>query len=200
MGIETYYQHEEIDYGSRVRPMLNLQQVIPMKKRFEWKNVKRWLRYKYLQLLRAKGGPHMVALGFSIGLAIEMFTLPTGGLAFFLMFPLVYIFRASLAAGFIGFLFGKIIYVPMAFLNQKVGSLVLSRESKHAVLHFLPHRLAELLKHGLNLIVGGIIVGAILGLILYFPLRMLLAYSTNRRKEKRRQRKALRSAVPSDMQ
>lgn len=171
--------------------MPNLQQVVPMKKRFEWKNVKRWLRYKYLQLLRAKGGPHMVALGFSIGLAIEMFTLPTGGLAFFLIFPLVYIFRASLASSLIGFLFGKIIYLPMAFLNQKVGAAVLSRESKHILLHFLPHWLAEFLKHSLNLIVGGMIVGAALGLILYFPLRLLLKYTNDRRKEKRRQRKAL---------
>lgn len=180
--------------------MPNLQQVIPMKKRFEWKNVKRWLRYKYLQLLRAKGGPHIVALGFSIGLAVEMFTLPTGGLAFFLIFPLIYIFRASLASSLIGFLFGKIIYIPMAFLNQKVGSLVMPRESKHAVLHFLPHWLADLLKHSLNLIVGGMIVGAVLGLVMYFPLRLLLVYSTNRRKEKRRQRKAHLNSNQSDAQ
>ncbi|KIL41876.1 hypothetical protein SD70_04495 [Gordoniibacillus kamchatkensis] len=164
--------------------------MIPLKKRFEWRNVGRWVRYKYLQLLRAKGGPHIVALGFSIGLAVEMFTLPTGGLAFFLIFPLVYLFRASLASSLIGFLFGKIIYLPMAFLNQKVGSWVMPKQSRHALLHQMPPWLADILKHSLNLIVGGMIVGAVLGLVLYFPLRMLLKYTTERRKERRRQRKA----------
>ena len=38
---------------------------------------KRWLKFKYLFLFRAKGGTAMAAKGFSIGLAIEMFTLPT---------------------------------------------------------------------------------------------------------------------------
>jgi uncharacterized protein (DUF2062 family) len=170
--------------------MLNVQQVAPVKKRFERFNVGRWTRYKYLQLLRAKGGPHIVALGFSIGLAIEMFTLPTGGLAFFLIFPLVYLFRASLASSLIGFLFGKIIYIPMAFLNQKVGSWVLTKHSKHLLLQQLPDWLSGVVKHSLNLIVGGMIVGAALGLVLYFPLRLLLKYTADRRKERRRQRKA----------
>jgi uncharacterized protein (TIGR03546 family) len=162
-----------------------------VKKRFEWRNVKRWVRYQYLQLLRAKGGPHIVALGFSIGLAIEMFTLPTGGLAFFLIFPIVYLFRASLASALLGFLFGKIIYLPMSFLNQKVGAWVLpTRQTKHVLLHHLPGWLSSILRHGMDLIVGGMIVGAVLGIVLYFPLRMLLRYTAERRKEKRRHRKA----------
>jgi hypothetical protein len=162
-----------------------------VKNRFEWRNIKRWARYQYLQLLRAKGGPHIVALGFSIGLAIEMFTLPTGGLAFFLIFPLVYLFRASLASALLGFVFGKIIYLPMSFLNQKVGSWALpTRHTKHIVLHQLPAWLSSILRHGMDLIVGGMIVGAVLGIVLYFPLRMLLRYTTERRKEKRRHRKA----------
>lgn len=144
-----------------------------------------------MQLLRAKGGPHIVALGFSIGLAIEMFTLPTVGLAFLLIFPLVYLFRASLASALLGFLFGKIIYPLMWFINKKVGSWVLpTRHSKRALLHFLPDWLAHILKQGLDLIVGGMIVGAVLGLIIYFPLRFLLKYTTERRKERRRLRKA----------
>jgi uncharacterized protein (DUF2062 family) len=169
--------------------MLRLQQVRNIKK-INAKQVKRWFKYKYLQLLRAKGGPSFVAMGFSIGLAVEMFTLPTLGLAAVLILPLVYLLRASLAGALIGFLFGKIIYVPVAFLNQKVGALVLTKHFKHQFLHHLPQWLADLLKYNLNLIVGGMIVGTILGILVYFPIKLLLRYHTVRRKERRRARKA----------
>lgn len=149
--------------------------------------MKRWLKYKYLLLLRAKGGSAIVARGFAIGLAIEMFTLPTGGLAFFLIFPLVYLFRASLAGALLGFVFGKIIYIPMAFLNNKVGSLIVPR-LHHQDIPFLPHWIERLLFMNLRLIVGGMIVGTILGIVLYFPLKWMLDMYTVRRKERRRQR------------
>jgi uncharacterized protein (DUF2062 family) len=160
------------------------------KLRFNWNKAKRWFKYKYLQLLRAKGGPAMVARGFSIGLFVEMFTLPTGGLAFLLIFPLIYLFRANLAGALIGFVFGKIIYIPFAFLNQQVGEMLVSKHFKLYLIHHLPHLLSNILRRGLDLIVGGMVVGAVLGLIVYFPIRFLLQYHANRRKEKRRLRHA----------
>ncbi|GIP38733.1 hypothetical protein J31TS4_20130 [Paenibacillus sp. J31TS4] len=157
--------------------------------------IRRWFTLKYLLLLRAKGGPSMVAKGFSIGLAIEMFTLPTFGVAFVLIFPFVYLLRASLPGALIGFLFGKIIYIPMAFLNQKVGRFVLPRHIED-YLYFLPDKVIKLLAAALDLIVGGMIVGAVLGLIAYFPLRQLLALYTAKRKERRRLRHAGHHALP----
>ncbi|MFC0213027.1 DUF2062 domain-containing protein [Paenibacillus chartarius] len=156
--------------------------------KFDRRKAGRWFRYQYVRLLRAKGGPHRVALGFGIGLAIEMFTLPTGGLAALLILPLVALLRANLAAAFIGFLFGKIIYVPMAFLNVRVGSLVLPKQAEHYFLHHLPHWAARVMEKSLALIVGGMIDGVLLALAAYIPLRMLLTYTANRRKEKRRVR------------
>ncbi|WJH34946.1 DUF2062 domain-containing protein [Paenibacillus aurantius] len=150
---------------------------------------RRWLKLKYLLLLRAKGGPAKVAKGFGIGLFVEMFTLPTGGLAAVLILPLVYLFRASLPGALIGFLFGKIIYVPMMFLNKKVGSLVVPKGFVHHI-HFQPHWLEKLLKGAMDLIVGGMIVGAVLGVLVYFPIKLLLGLYTARRKEKRLKRKA----------
>lgn len=85
------------------------------KKTFQLRSIGRWFRYKYLQLTRAKGGPALVAMGFSIGIFVEMFTLPTGGLAFLLIFPLVYLLRASVASALLGFMFGKVIYLPLMF-------------------------------------------------------------------------------------
>jgi uncharacterized protein (DUF2062 family) len=154
-----------------------------------WSGLLGWLKLKYILLLRAKGGPAMVAKGFSIGLFIEMFTLPTFGLAAVLILPLVYIMRASLPGALIGFVFGKIIYLPVAFLNKKVGHWVLP---KHMVrkIHFYPHWLSDIVKNGIYLIAGGIIVGLILGVLFYFPVKRILEIYAARRKEKRRKRKA----------
>jgi uncharacterized protein len=158
--------------------------------RFDWKKIRRWTKYKYLLLLRAKGGPSIVAKGFSIGLAIEMFTFPTGGLAFFLIFPLIYLLRGSLAGALIGFVFGKIIYIPFAFLNKRVGAFVVPKGFKRYLIHHLPNWLSEIIRGSLDLIFGGMIVGAVLGIIVYFPILFLLKYHTHRRKEKRKRRKA----------
>lgn len=160
-----------------------------MKARYDWKSTKRWFKYKYLLLLRAKGGPSMVARGFSIGLFVEMFTLPTAGFAFVLIFPLVYLLRANLPAALIGFVFGKVIYIPMSILNKQVGEALVPKGLKHYLIHHLPNLLSNIIRSGLDLIVGGMVVGLVLGIIAYFPVVLLLKYHTNRRKEKRRIRK-----------
>lgn len=146
------------------------------------------MKYKYLQLLRARGGGAKVAKGFSIGLAIEMFTLPTAGLAFFFIFPLVYLLRASLAGALIGFVFGKIIYIPFSFLNGYVGGFLLP---KNVVVHvpYVPDWINNLIILNLKLIVGGVVDGIVLGLIFYLPMKWLIDYVTNKRMEKRRIRR-----------
>jgi uncharacterized protein (DUF2062 family) len=169
--------------------MQSTQKVKMMKARYDWKSTKRWFRYKYLLLLRAKGGPSMVARGFSIGLFVEMFTLPTAGFAFVLIFPLVYLLRANLPAALIGFVFGKVIYIPFSILNKQVGEYLVPKHFKIYLIHHLPHLLSNIIRSGLDLIVGGMVVGLFLGIIAYFPVVLLLKYHTNRRKEKRRIRK-----------
>ncbi len=151
--------------------------------------MRRWLKYKYLLLLRAKGGAAVVAMGFSIGLAIEMFTLPTAGLAFFLIFPLVYFLRASLAGALIGFLFGKLIYIPLAFMNNRVGGLIVGDHFLENV-HFLPPWMERAIYLNMKLIAGGVIDGAILGLVFYFPVKWLLQWYAHQRRERRKARKS----------
>lgn len=154
------------------------------------RKIPRWLKYQYVKLLRAKGGASFVAMGFAIGLFVEMFNLPTYGTSFVLIFPLNYILRGSIAASLIGFLFGKVIYIPMSFLNKMMAKWVLPSDFSVHV-SFLPHAVNKFLLLNLQLIVGGIIDGAILGLLVYFPIR----YSVNTFKRKRREkRKLLRAA------
>ncbi|MDF2726088.1 MAG: hypothetical protein K0Q59_5766 [Paenibacillus sp.] len=148
----------------------------------------RWFKFKYIQLSRQKGGAAKVARGFSIGLAVEMFTLPTFGLAFFLIFPLVYLFRANFAGALIGFVIGKIIYIPVAFINAKIGGFIVpNRIGEWAT--FLPAWLEKMLYMNAKLIVGGMIDGIIIGLIMYFPLKWLLERFTTKRKAKRQVRR-----------
>ncbi|QGQ95260.1 DUF2062 domain-containing protein [Paenibacillus psychroresistens] len=157
--------------------------------------ITRWFRLKYNHLLRAKGGPSIVAKGFSIGLFIEMFTFPTFGLAAVLILPLVYFTRASLSGALVGFLFGKIIYLPFFFLIKKMGHWLLPSHFAHHI-HFHPAWLSNIVKDGVYLILGGIIMGAILGLIAYFPVRWILEVYAARRKEKRKRRKAVLASLP----
>ncbi|MFC5530128.1 DUF2062 domain-containing protein [Cohnella yongneupensis] len=149
----------------------------------------RWLKYKYLMLMRAKGGASMVAMGFAIGIAVEMFTLPTLGFAFILIFPLVYVLKGNFPAALIGFVIGKLIYIPMIYPNRKVGAWVLP---SHLSFHysFLPEWVNNLLLENLKLIVGGIIDGALLGLLCYFPIKMSINGFKAKRKEKRRLNRA----------
>ncbi|SDX21703.1 DUF2062 domain-containing protein [Paenibacillus sp. CF384] len=152
------------------------------------RSMKRWLKLKYTQLMRAPGGPSFVALGFAIGIFVEMFTLPTYGLAFFLIFPLIYMMNASLAGALIGFVFGKIIFIPVAFINSMVGGWVLPNHIKISV-PLAPEWLDHMLLVNLKLIVGGIIDGMVLGALFYFPVKMTLQYVANKRKEKRKLRR-----------
>ncbi|MFE5318666.1 DUF2062 domain-containing protein [Paenibacillus sp. NPDC056579] len=160
------------------------------KKPFHVRNILRWLKYKYVLLTRAKGGPGMVAMGFSIGLAIEMFTLPTVGLAFFLIFPFVYLLRGSMAAALIGFVFGKVIYIPMTYFHMKVGGLLMPRELRKFLTDYLPDWMDTFIRSNLKLLLGGMVDGIILGLIVYFPIRWALEFYEAKRKEKRKLRKA----------
>lgn len=157
--------------------------------------LKRWTKYKFLQLLRAPGGPSYVALGFSLGIFVEMFTLPTYGLAFFLIFPLAYMIRASLAGALVGFVIGKFIYLPMAVLNQKMGGYILPAHIRFEI-PIVPHWMNELLLVNLKLIVGGVINGVILGSLLYFPVRMMIAFFADKRKEKRKKKRSAVMAKP----
>lgn len=158
-------------------------------KQLNKRSMLRWFKLKFVQLQREKNGASIAARGFAIGLAIEMFTLPTFGLAFLLIFPLVYIMRASLVGALIGFVLGKVIYMPMLLINQAVGKWALSSDIRHYILTHLPPYLATPLRFSLELIIGGMMVGAVLGIISYFLVLFMLKFAANKRKEKRQRRR-----------
>lgn len=131
----------------------------------------------------------MVAMGFAIGLAIEMFTLPTLGFAFILLFPLCYLFRGNMPAALIGFVVGKIIYIPMMYPNSKVGGWILPKNLEFHI-PVVPEWFNHLLVTNLKLIVGGIVDGVILGLLCYFPIKYSIDVIKAKRRDKRKQSRA----------
>ncbi|MCQ6558652.1 DUF2062 domain-containing protein [Paenibacillus mendelii] len=165
-----------------------------MSKNRKPRSIKRWIKYKYSQLMRAPGGASFVALGFAIGIAVEMFTLPTYGLAFFLIFPLIYWLNASLAGALLGFVVGKVIYIPAAFVNSMVGGWVLPTNLKIHV-PLAPEWIDHILLVNLKLIVGGIIDGILLGFVFYFSVRWAIQLVADKRREKRKERRTMFEAV-----
>ncbi|MFC5701222.1 DUF2062 domain-containing protein [Cohnella faecalis] len=153
------------------------------------RKLRRWMKYKYMMLIRAKGGASMVAMGFAIGIAVEMFTLPTLGFAFVLIFPLVYLFKGNLPAALVGFVVGKVIYLPMAILNTMVGAWVLP---SHMSIHLPWMWVNKLLLANLKLIVGGVINGILLGAVCYYPIKLSIEAYKNKRREKRKLRHSTR--------
>lgn len=160
-------------------------------------HVRRWLKYKYMMLIRAGDGASIIAMGFSIGLAIEMFTLPTLGFAFVLIFPLCYLLKGNLPAALIGFVVGKIIYIPMMYPNAKVGGWVLPNHLSFR-LPIVPDWFNQLLLTNLKLIVGGMIDGAILGFLLYFPIKYSINAFITKRKIKKSNRALIRALHSND--
>lgn len=90
-----------------------------------WKKLYRRIKYEYYKLIRMKGAPSFVALGFAVGIFVEFITLPTFGIAFLLLFPLVKAFRCSMPAAVIGFVMGKLVLPLFLVLNYRLGYLII---------------------------------------------------------------------------
>ncbi len=102
-----------------------------------------------------------------------------------LKYKYILLLRGNLPAALIGFVIGKIIYIPMMYPNSKVGGWILP---KHLSIHLpiLPEWINHLLLTNLKLIVGGMVDGALLGLLCYFPIRYSLNAYKSKRKDKRK--------------
>jgi uncharacterized protein (DUF2062 family) len=127
---------------------------------------------KWHELLDDPAGAHIVALSFAIGVLAEMFTIPTLGFAFVLMIVIIKRMKLSMTSSLVGYFFTKIVYIPLAPLELKIGKFFLNSEfdptgMKWAWLRVLLHKDAELL-------VGACFIGGILALICYFVIKRIL--------------------------
>ncbi len=161
--------------------------MLPMNKLY------RRLRLECLKLLRTPGAPSKVARGFSVGLFVEFITLPTLGAAFVLLFPLSSLFRGSVPASLIGFVFGKVILPPFLLLNFNLGRLLLGQQAiENAEGGFT---FAFIKQHWLAFFLGSAISGAVVALLGFALVYWLLVTSRRNRRRGKRARSVARVGV-----
>jgi uncharacterized membrane protein YdjX (TVP38/TMEM64 family) len=107
--------------------------------------------------------------------------------------------RASLAGALIGYVFGKIFYLPFSPISYFLGSHLLPFPLHRYIVEglkewfgFLPAFLQTALESNLYLFFGGSMVGLFLGILSFFLTRWLLRFHANRRIKKRKKRQVLR--------
>ncbi|MED1822580.1 DUF2062 domain-containing protein [Brevibacillus agri] len=136
-----------------------------------WTKLYRKLKLEYYKLIRMKGAPSFVARGFSVGIFVEFITLPTFGLAFLLLFPLIRLFRASLPAGLIAFVIGKLVLPIFMVINYNIGYALVGKPLQHPT---DPHQaawrewLVWMQDKGLAYFTGSAVMGLFVAFASYF--------------------------------
>jgi len=154
------------------------------------KKIYRQLKYEYYKLIRMKGAPSFVARGFSVGIFVEFITLPTFGLAFLLLFPLIKLFRASLPAGLIAFVIGKLVLPVFMVINYKIGYAIVGKPINEQLVygHMPPWEkwLFWMKDKGLAYFTGSAVVGLVVAVASYF-----LVYAALQLYRRRKMRRSL---------
>ena len=151
--------------------------------------------YLVKRLTRLPGTPHSIAAGFACGTAIS-FT-PFMGLHTVLSVLLSFLVRGNYLAAMAGTLVGNPWTFPFIWVaSAKLGHALLGGATPALAqphLHGLFHEVGALLW---PMTVGGVPLGALAAVVVYFPiLRMVAAYQTARR-HRRERRQAERRAKP----
>ncbi|USG67277.1 DUF2062 domain-containing protein [Brevibacillus ruminantium] len=136
-----------------------------------WKKIYRKMKYEYYKLIRMKGAPSYVARGFSVGIFVEFITLPTFGLAFLLLFPLVKLFRCSFPAALIAFVIGKMVLPVFMVLNYRLGYSIIGRPLKEHLEHnneSVGGWLVWMKEKGLAYFTGSAVMGLVVAIGSYF--------------------------------
>lgn len=90
--------------------------------------ITRVIKYNLIRLFRLKSGPHQVASGVTIGFIPSW--LPTFGLGPVLSVGMARFLKANTVSALVGGVLGTFIWPLLFFLNYKVGSLLLDRNTK----------------------------------------------------------------------
>jgi len=129
----------------------------------------RFIKFKILHL---NDSPHRIALGIAIGILVAWS--PTIGIQTVIALALAFLLRANkfLAVTFV-WISNPLTLIPIYYPNYLVGSVVISffRPTDYTNLFSVEfwHNIAEFaVKLGLELFVGGLMVGTILALTAYF--------------------------------
>jgi len=141
---------------------------------------KRFLRYIYLKLFKAKHSPHQVALGFSIGAFVGIF--PTFGVGIFLITFLAGFFRFSFPASIIGTLIANPWFGAFwAYMSYKIGKKLIHFKIEFVADNSFFSTIIKGFNLSINYIVGNLLISIAVGLVSYFIIKYLILFY---RKEK----------------
>lgn len=152
------------------------------------------LRLAMLKLAKSSADPHRVALGASIGMAVNF--LPVPGLGALVAIGAAWLLRANLAAAWLVQTLGNPwTFAPIWWLCYKTGQLMLGIDRTTGAFKALIHNFnftyindnAGALMHGvlLPMMVGGTVWGGLLGILTY----KLVFWEMQRLMEKRQVRR-----------
>lgn len=167
-----------------------------------WRRLRGWLWpeigwrrlgiYLVKRITRLPGTPHSIAAGFACGAAIS-FT-PFLGLHSVLSVLLSFLVRGNYLAALIGTLIGNPWTFPVIWLaTYQLGHFLLGSTPSHMVPEpELTSRWHELRGWIWPMTVGGVPLGAVVGLATYFPVVRLIAVYQEARRRRREDRRAAR--------
>lgn len=148
----------------------------------------RRIKLEYLKLVRNKGASSLVARSFAIGMFIEFITLPTMGLAFLLLYPLIRLCRGSFPVSLIGFTLGKFIVPFFLVINYKVGAMLLDLEASYTASTQPFFSIQSLKENGLVFLTGSALDGLGFAILCYGLVYASLVLYRKRKEVRRLQR------------
>lgn len=153
------------------------------------KGIVRGFKYIWVRTWRIKATPHAIAIGCAVG-AFASFT-PFLGFHFFIAMALAYVFRGNLFASIIGTAVGNPFTFPFIwYANLKVGNFILGRAEIPKGDFNLWQRLhhegwSEVWVIVKPMAIGGIPIGILTAVIVYFLVnRSVAIFQRSRRKKK----------------
>lgn len=141
--------------------------------------------YYFIKILRLKEDIHSVALGFSVGLAINF--IPTFGFGLIVTMIAVKLLRGNVLAGIIGSLLFACISPIFFYLNIVVGKIVLGLKSEKAIEGFELKK--EVIEQSTTFLSGMFINAMVFGTIVYFIMFVFLKFFRKRTVSRIRKRK-----------
>jgi uncharacterized protein (DUF2062 family) len=142
----------------------------------------RTLRYWVRQLMRLSGSPHAVAAGAAAGI-FAAFS-PLFGLHYVIAASLAFLFGGSILAAAAVTTLANPLTLPMFWAaSYEVGTLFFHGTPQFSAVALIEqHSWAALEPFIAPLMTGSVVLGAGLGLIIYFPVRKLVAAQRDRRR------------------
>lgn len=163
----------------RRRIPLNIWQKI---RQFAWPRTG-WLRaihYIRRRVLRLSAHPHTIALGLASGVFVS--ALPFVGIHLLLAAGLAWVMRANIIASAVGTAIGNPVTFPFIWLASfQTGQLILDRDASNppppdllSISNIIEAPISVLLSIIVPMTTGGIVIGIIMGILVYYPCYWLM--------------------------